>query len=47
MVFIQQYNQWFEIIKRDGNYALINFNNSLICYNILGLEVKEKQQKLF
>lgn len=41
--------KWYEILEQNGNYALIKFGNSKICYNILGLETKEKycQTKLF
>lgn len=38
-VFIPTYKTWFEILKKDGNYALINFNNKKIVYNVLGLEI--------
>ena len=38
-VFIPSYKSWFKILKKDGNYALIKFNEKQIVYNILGLEV--------
>jgi hypothetical protein len=48
-VFIKNYNEWFDIIKREGNHALIDFKGQRIVFNILGLETKDKeiQQKLF
>ena len=38
-VFIPTYKKWFEILKKDGNYASIDFNGKQITYNIIGLEV--------
>jgi len=38
-VFIKAYNNWFDILKQDGNYALIKFNEKQIVYNIIGLEL--------
>jgi hypothetical protein len=38
-VFIPSYNSWFEILKKDGNYALIKFNDKQIVFNVLGLEL--------
>jgi hypothetical protein len=44
-VFIKAYNNWFDILKQDGNYALIKFNEKQIVYNIIGLELILTQQK--
>jgi hypothetical protein len=47
-VFIPNYNDWFNILQRSGNYALIDFNKKKIVFNILGYEIQEfKQQTLF
>ena len=40
-VFIPAYNDWFVIIKQSGNWAVIQFHNKQITYNILGLEIEE------
>jgi hypothetical protein len=46
-VFIPNYNDWFNILQRSGNYALIDFNNKKIVFNILGYETKNIQATLF
>jgi hypothetical protein len=48
-VFIKPYG-WIEVVKQDGHYSLVLFNNgSKFCFNTNGLEFREKniQQKLF
>ena len=39
-VFIPNYNDWFNIIQRSGNYALIDFNKKKIVFNILGYQIQ-------
>lgn len=47
-VFIPNYNNWFNIIQKSGNYALIELYGKKIVFNILGYEIQEfKQQTLF
>ena len=46
-VFIPNYNDWFNILQRSGNYALIDFNKKKIVFNILGYEIKNIQATLF
>jgi len=47
-VFIPNYNNWFNIIQKSGNYALIDLSGNKIVFNILGYEIQEfKQQTLF
>jgi hypothetical protein len=47
-VFIPNYNNWFNILQKSGNYALIEFNKKKIVFNILGYKIQEfKQQTLF
>jgi hypothetical protein len=47
-VFIPNYNNWFNIIQKSGNYALIDLYEKKIVFNILGYEIQEfKQQTLF
>lgn len=37
-VFIPAYNDWFVIVKQDGNRVLIDFDGKTFVYNILGVE---------
>jgi hypothetical protein len=46
-VFIPNYNDWFNILQRSGDYALIDFNNNKIVFNISGYETKNIQATLF
>jgi hypothetical protein len=47
-VFIPNYNNWFNILQKSGNYALIDLYGKKIVFNILGYETQEfKQQTLF
>ena len=47
-VFIPNYNNWFTILQKSGNYALIDLYGKKIVFNILGYEIQEyKQQTLF
>ena len=39
-VYIPAYNDWFVILKQNGSFALIQFNDKQIVFNILGLEIK-------
>ena len=38
IIYIPNYNDWFDIIKQDGNRVLIDFYGKPICYNISGVE---------
>lgn len=40
-VYIPAYENWFIILKQSGNWAVIQFHNKQITYNILGLEICE------
>lgn len=42
-------SKWFPILKRDGNYALIQFESGKFCWNIAGFETRkiEYQKQLF
>ncbi len=46
-VFIPNYNKWFTIIQKSGNYALIDLYGKKIVFNILGYETKNIQATLF
>ncbi len=47
-VYIPNYNNWFNILQKSGNYALIDLYGKKIVFNILGYEIQEfKQQTLF
>ena len=37
-IYIPNYEDWFDIIKQDGNRVLIDFYGKPIVYNILGIE---------
>lgn len=39
-VFIPAYNDWFTILKQSGNWAVIQFHDKQIAYNILALETR-------
>jgi hypothetical protein len=46
-VFIPNYNNWFTILERNGNFAKIDFYGKKIVFNILGYETKNIQATLF
>lgn len=33
--------KWYQILKKDGNFALIQFESGKFVLNILGLEIKQ------
>lgn len=45
-VFIPNYNKWFTIIQRSGNYGLIEFNKKKFVFNILGYQIQEYNQQI-
>jgi hypothetical protein len=38
---------WCDVLRQNDNYSLVLIGNSKICYNTLGHEFRDNQQKLF
>jgi hypothetical protein len=38
IIYIPAYDDWFDILKQDGNRVLIDFYGKSFVYNILGVE---------
>ena len=38
IIYIPVYEDWFDILKKDGNRVLIDFYGKAFVYNILGIE---------
>lgn len=37
-IYLPNYKDWFEVIKKEGNRVLIDFYGKKIVYNIIGIE---------